>query len=169
MEVEKAKRMDTKLESEGAEFLVLGNLLIQDIPSYKTYTNMPGYDLVATSPEKNSSVRIQVKSRYQTNWDGFIINNLDADFVVLVTLNRGIPNRKKKFPEEVNVREPNFYVFPMDYVLKIRDEENSWGKITKKRMIEFERYENRWDLIQNKLSGMDKQSNYLMELTRKIQ
>ena len=96
MEVEKLKRMDTKLESEGAEFLVLGNLLIQGIPTYKTYTNMPGYDLVATSPEKNSSVRIQVKSRYQTNWDGFIINNMAADFVVLVTLNRGIPNKKKK-------------------------------------------------------------------------
>jgi hypothetical protein len=132
----------------------LGNLLIQGIPTYKTYTNMPGYDLVATNPEKNSSIRIQVKSRYQTNWDGFIINNMDADFVVLVALNRGIPNRKKSI-EGVTVKEPNFYVFPIDYVLKIRDEGNSWGKITKKRMIEFERYENRWDLIQDKLSGIE--------------
>jgi hypothetical protein len=155
MEIKKTERKNTKLESEGAEFLVLGNLLIQGIPTHKTYTNMPGYDLVATNPEKNSSVRIQVKSRYQTNWDGFIINNMAADFVVLVTLNRGIPNRKKKFPEEVNVREPNFYVFPIEYILKIRDEGNSWGRITKKRMIEFERYENRWDLIKNKLSEMD--------------
>lgn len=29
-------RMDTRLESEGAEFLVLGNLLIQGIATYKT-------------------------------------------------------------------------------------------------------------------------------------
>lgn len=41
-------RLDTRLEAEGAEFLVLGQLLLQRIASYKTYTNMPGYDLVAT-------------------------------------------------------------------------------------------------------------------------
>ncbi len=103
--------MDTKLKSEGAEFLLLGNLLIQGIPTYKTYTNMPGSDLVATNPDKNSSERIQIKCRYQTNWDGFIINNMDTDFVVLVTLNRGIPNRKK-CPEKIEVQEPNFYVLP---------------------------------------------------------
>lgn len=40
-------RLDTRLESEGAEFLVLGQLLIARIPTYKTYTNMPGWDLVA--------------------------------------------------------------------------------------------------------------------------
>ncbi len=42
---------NTKLEAEGAEFLVLGNLLISGIATYKTYTNMPGYDLAAQSPE----------------------------------------------------------------------------------------------------------------------
>lgn len=46
-------RLDTRLESEGAEFLVLGQLLIHRIRAYKTYTNMPGYDLVATHPERN--------------------------------------------------------------------------------------------------------------------
>ena len=30
-----AKRQNTKLESEGAEFLVLGNLLIEGISTYK--------------------------------------------------------------------------------------------------------------------------------------
>jgi len=58
-------RQDTKLESEGAEFLVLGQLLIHRIAAYKTYTNMPGYDLVATHPEKNTSAKIQVKSRWR--------------------------------------------------------------------------------------------------------
>ncbi len=45
------ERQDTRLESEGAEFLVLGQFLINRIVAYKTYTNMPGYDLVATNPE----------------------------------------------------------------------------------------------------------------------
>ena len=53
----------TTLESEGAEFLVLAQLLIQRIPAYKTYTNLPGYDLVATWPDTNRIARIQVKSR----------------------------------------------------------------------------------------------------------
>ncbi len=150
MEIKKTERKNTRLESEGAEFLVLGNLLILGVPTYKTYTNMPGYDLVATNPEKNKSVRIQVKSRYQTNWDGFIIKNLDADFVVLVTLNRGIPGSSNK-RVGIDIKEPDFYIFPIEYVLEIRDKENSWGKITKARMIEFEHYRNKWDLIEMKL------------------
>ena len=78
-------RQNTTLESEGAEFLVLAHLLIQGIPSYKTYTNMAGYDITATNPEKNRSARIQVKSRWRTGAEGFIIKNFDCDFVVVVT------------------------------------------------------------------------------------
>ena len=83
-------RQDTRLEAEGAEFLVLGQLLIKGIPAYKTYTNLPGYDLVATWPETNKSARIQVKSRWRTDAPGFIIKDLvNCDFVVVVKLNRG--------------------------------------------------------------------------------
>ena len=35
---------NTRLESEGAEFLVLGQLLLRGIPAYKTCTNMAGYE-----------------------------------------------------------------------------------------------------------------------------
>ncbi len=70
-------RRNTQLESSGAEFLVLGNLLIEGISAYKAYHNFKVYDVVAVNPEKNRSARIQVKSRFQTNWDGFIINNFD--------------------------------------------------------------------------------------------
>ena len=59
-------RLDTRLEAEGAEFLALGQLLLHKIASYKTYTNMPGYDLVATNPESNKSAMVQVKSRWRT-------------------------------------------------------------------------------------------------------
>ena len=147
---EKIKRKNTKLQSEGAEFLVLGNLLLNGIPSYKTYTNMPGYDLVATNPEKNTSVMIQVKSRYQTNWDGFIIKNFESDFVVLVTLNRGFPKMRKN--EETGIKDPNFFIFPIEYVKSISTENSAWGKITKAKMTDFEKYENRWDLIIEKLN-----------------
>jgi hypothetical protein len=142
-------RRDTKLESEGAEFLVLGNLLINGIPTYKTYTNMAGYDLVATNPEENRSVKIQVKSVYRTDWNGFIINNFDSDFVVFATLNRGFSKRRVGLGD--GVKDPNFYVFPIEYVKEIRDEHNNWGKINKSRMKDFGQFENRWDLIKDKL------------------
>lgn len=150
MEEPKKKRKNTKLESEGAEFLVLGNLLLNGIPSYKTYTNMPGYDLVATNPEKNTSVMIQVKSRYQTDWDGFIIKNFQSDFVVFVTLNRGY-SRKRKNPFS-GIKDPDFYIFPIKYIMSIRSEKSNWGKIPKSQMKGYEQYENRWELIIDKLN-----------------
>ena len=73
-------RQNTQLESAGAEFLVLGNLLIECIPAFKSYTNMKGYDLVAVNAEKNLSARIQVKSRWRSKAEGFIINNFESFF-----------------------------------------------------------------------------------------
>jgi hypothetical protein len=115
-------RKDTKLESEGAEFLVLGRLLLENITAFKTYTNFPGYDLIAIDADNNTSARIQVKSRYQTNWDGFIINNFDCEFVVFVALNRGYSRPRKN--GDTGIKEPGFYVFPISYIMQIRDPNN---------------------------------------------
>ncbi len=85
-----AERQDTKLESEGAEFLVLGNLLLEGISCFNAYTNFQGYDLVAVNPQTKRQARIQVKSRWATNYDrSFPIKNFDCEFVVHVALNRG--------------------------------------------------------------------------------
>ena len=143
-------RKDTKLESEGAEFLVLGFLLLNKISAFKAYVNFPGYDLIAVDAESNTSARIQVKSRYHTNWDGFIINNLDCDFVVLTILNRGYTKRKKSTDSGIN--DPEFYVMPVSYVKKVRDPDNNWGKIVRKRLVGLEKYKDRWDLISNFIS-----------------
>lgn len=111
---------------------------------------MPGYDLVATNPEYNTSVMIQVKSRYRTNWDGFIIKNFESDFVVFVALNRGYSKKRKD--QDAGIKDPNFYILPIEYVKSIRSENNAWGKITKSKMTDFQQYENRWDLIIDKLN-----------------
>ena len=150
----KRTRKDTKLESEGAEFLVLGRLLLKKITAFKTYTNFPGYDLIATSADNNTSARIQVKSRYQTNWDGFIINNFDCDFVVLVALNKGYSKPRKS--EDTGVREPEFYVFPISYIKKVRDPDNEWGKIVRNRLVDLENYKNQWGLIQSFLKNPER-------------
>jgi len=140
-------RRDTKLESDAAEFLVLGRLLLERIPTYKSYVNYPGYDLIATNPDKNTSARIQVKSRYRTDWDGFIINNLKCDFVVFVALNRGFARPKRS--GDMGVKEPEFYVLPIAYVKRVRDPRNEWGKIVRNRLKGIERYQNRWELIRD--------------------
>ena len=147
----KRTRRDTKLESEGAEFLVLGHLLLEKITAFKTYTNFPGYDLIATSADNNTSARIQVKSRFQTNWDGFIINNFGCDFVVFVALNRGYSKPKKN--GDTGINEPEFYVLPISYVEQVRDPNNNWGKIVKSRLVDIEKFKDQWSLIANFLES----------------
>jgi hypothetical protein len=147
----KPPRLDTKLESDAAEFLVLGRLLLERIPTYKSYVNYPGYDLVAVNPERNTSARIQVKSRYRTDWDGFIINNFECDFVVFVTLNRGYAKAKKN--GDTGIREPEFYVLPVAYVSKVRDPKNAWGKIVKNRLVGIGEFQNRWGAIRDFLGA----------------
>jgi hypothetical protein len=134
------KRQDTKLEAEGAEFLVLGNLLIEGIAAYKTYTNMPGFDIIATDPDHNTSARIQVKSRWKTDAEGFFIKNFDCDFVVVSLLNRGSKDGKKE------KRTPEFYVIPVSVAEEFPRTEN-WGKVSFSKIPGLDIYAERWDLI----------------------
>jgi hypothetical protein len=146
-------RQDTRLEAEGAEFLVLGQLLIEGIPAYKTYTNLRGYDVVATWPETNRSARIQVKSRWATDAGAFLIKNFDCDFVVLVRLNRGY--RYSGAAKRSLARDDPEY-----YVLSVADARavtttKGWGKIFW-RKEEFEVHRRRWDLIRKFLEDSPK-------------
>ena len=119
-------RQDTKLESEGAEFLVLGLLLIEGISAYKTYINFRGYDLIAVNPETKSVARIQVKSRWATDYDNsFPLKNLECDFVVHVALNRGFRFRKKDNTSENAIKPPTFMFFQWQFFynpVNVRDE-----------------------------------------------
>jgi hypothetical protein len=139
-------RQNTQLECAGAEFLVLGNLLIEGIPAYKNYTNMPGYDLTATNPEKNLSARIQVKSRWKTKAEGFIIKNFDCDFVVIALLNRGAKDGSAE------VRPPEYFVLPVDVARKLPRTEG-WGKVSLSSIPDRDSYRERWDLIRSFLKA----------------
>ena len=132
-------RQKTNLESEGAEFLVLGQLLILGIPSYKNYRNMAGYDLIATKPERNRVARLSVKSRWKTKAEGFIIKNFDCDFVVTVKLNRGSKDGRAE------VRPPEYFILPVNIVKALR--RKGWGKVAFKDIPELESYRENWHLI----------------------
>jgi hypothetical protein len=139
------KRLDTRLESEAAEFLVLGQLLLERTAPYKTYTNMPGYDLVATDPEKNTSAKIQVKSRWRTNAPGFPIRNFGCDFVVFCRLNRGTKAGSGK------IRAPEYFVFPVAAVQSVWNADDKWGKVTISQIPNWEAYLNKWEIIRDYL------------------
>jgi hypothetical protein len=71
-----AMRQDTHLESEGAEFLVLGYLLTAGIQAYKAYTNAVGRDIIVAGPFYKRSATIQVKSRWRTGARSVIVKQL---------------------------------------------------------------------------------------------
>jgi hypothetical protein len=143
------KRQDTKLESEGAEFLVLGHLLIEGISAYKAYVNFPGYDLVAVNPSTRKSANIQVKSRWATDYDNsFPLKSLDCDFVVHVALNRGYRFNKNKGIEGEGIKIPAFYIFPIDVLKSVR-REKGWNKVNFKKLMNYEQYQDNWSLIKS--------------------
>lgn len=139
-------RQDTRLESEGAEFLVLGQLLIAGISANKSYRNTPGYDLVATNPEGNSSARISVKSRWKTKAEGFIINNFNCDFVVIVKLNRGSKDGRAE------VLSPEFFVLPVGIVRNV-PRTAEWGKVSLRHIPDISDYGDNWQLVRDFLNG----------------
>lgn len=147
----KVKKQDTKLESEGAEFLVLGHLLIEGISAYKAYINFPGYDLTAVNPETKRVARIQVKSRWATDYDtSFPLKNLGCDFVIHVALNRGYRYGKKNNTKDNGIKSPTFYIFPIEIISQAR-KEIGWNKVQIKKVKDLETYIDRWSLIKQYL------------------
>jgi len=148
IEPKKALRQDTSLESEGAEFLVLGSLLIEGIVAHKTYTNNPGYDLVAMDPDHRTLARIQVKSRWCTGVEGFIIRNFDTDFVVVALLNRGLKDDLSKRAA------PEFYVLTASEVRVAAEKHaGAWGKLLLSRIPGFKERKSDWAAIRAFLQG----------------
>lgn len=100
---------------------------------------MPGYDLVATNPDANTSCRIQVKSRWASEASAFPIKTFDSDVVVFAKLNRGTRG-------VLIVRDPEFYVFPVPLIHDLPRTEG-WGKLSVNKIPDWKSYKSRWDLI----------------------
>lgn len=147
-------RLNSRLEWQGAEFLVLAHLLIEGIEAYKPYVNHPGYDLVALNPNGKKLARISVKSRWATNRAGhFPLNSLDCDFVVHVALNRG--ERRDKVTVTSHAEPARMFVLPVAVCEQARSRSN---KINIWNIEGIERYELRWDLIRDFLSAQREKS-----------
>lgn len=150
----RGRRLNTRLEWQGAEFLVLAHLLIEGIEAYKPYVNHPGYDIVALNPNANKLARISVKSRWATNRAGhFPLNSLDCDFVVHVALNRG--ERREKMTVTNQVEPVRIFILPVAVCEQARSRSN---KINIWNIKEIERYELQWNLVRDFLGAKREES-----------
>ena len=148
------KRKDTKLESEGAEFLVLGHLLIEGVHCYKAYVNFPGYDLIAVNPITEKIAKIQVKSRWATDYDkSFPLKNFNCNFVVHVALNRG--NSFGKRATKISPEPPAFYVLPIEEAKNALKESGGWSKVRLNKIPKAKLlfYKDNWQLIRDFLEN----------------
>jgi hypothetical protein len=150
------QRQNTKLESEGAEFLILGHLLIEGIACYKSYVNYPGFDLMAVNYKTGKSARIQVKSRWATDYDkSFPIKNFDCDFVAHVALNRGIRFTMTKKTISETIKNPEYYIFPVNIIKAAQNPKSKWGKVRITNVPNYQKYKNNWKLITDFLKKAD--------------
>lgn len=147
--------------SLGAEYLVQGYLMRRNILAYKAPPNNEGYDLICIHPNPRKTkkqIRIQVKSRYQTDCDrGFPVKErtFDAfDYLIVVFLNIGYFYRKG-ISSISGKKEPDFYTFPVDFIRKHHNKTTSWEKVMTKG-LDIEKYKNDvgFDLIAKDL-GID--------------
>ena len=142
------------MNSEGAEFLVLGNLLIRGVHATKAYTNFPGWDLLATNPTTADTCRIQVKARLATDFDGgFPIKDFSAEFVVLAALNRGNRYRKASTGHE-GQKDPMFWILPMELVVEAAEQAPRWGdssKVFLRHLSDSQQFLGAWNLISEHL------------------
>ena len=112
--------------SLGAEHLVMGLLMRRNILAYKAPPCNEGYDLICIHPDprhvlgKNeaSQIRVQVKSRYQTDCDRSVdVKPVSADafdYLVVAFLNTGhfFKGRDGSSGNE----HPEFFTFPASFI-----------------------------------------------------
>jgi predicted CoA-binding protein len=144
-----ADRLNTQLEADGAEHLVLGHLLIQGMECFKAVTNQPGYDIIAINPLTQKAAKIQVKSRWATNRAGKSLSfrKMDFDFLVHVGLNRG--ERRKGVTDTSFLRDPDYHIIPVEIVKSVLTPS---GKVTMSKIPDINQYKDKWIQISNFIS-----------------
>ena len=125
--------------SEGAEYLVMGHLMRRNILTYKAPPLNEGYDLICIHPNprhapgagEKAQVRVQVKSRYQTDCDrGFPVREatIDAfDFLVIVFLNIGRFGRG--FDGTTGAAGPEFFTLSREFIKQHHNLNDPWQKV----------------------------------------
>jgi len=156
--IEKGRYRRLPVVSHGAEHLVIGYLMRRNILAYKAPPNNEGYDLICIHPDPKKvtkQIRIQVKSRYQTDCDrAFPVKERTFktfDYLVVVFLNIGNFYRRGKVLD--GYREPEFFVLPVNWIRKHHAPvESGWDKVhTRGQKIDRFKNEHGFELIAKEL------------------
>ena len=152
-----------QLTPDGAEFLVLGNLLVRGIYAHKNYINTPDYDVVAINPRNKKVVKIEVKSRQYKDAKVYLLKSFKPDFVVFVQLNKYVrrkiyKNRKRVKKMLKNKNNINYIILPIKIVKSLKRKKRRSAKRTRISLTSLypnkvKKYENDsgWNLIKKKL------------------
>ncbi|MCC7091510.1 MAG: hypothetical protein IT524_06070 [Nitrosomonas sp.] len=144
--------------SLGAEHLVIGHLMRRNVLAYKAPPNNEGYDLICIHPDPKKStkqIRIQVKSRYQTDSDrAFPVKDktFEAfDYLIVVFLNNGYYYKNR--PVRDGITEPEFYTLPLGFIKNNHQKTTSgWERVlTKGKDMEQYKNERGFEIIANEL------------------
>jgi hypothetical protein len=146
----KNPRLQLPVVSLGAEHMVMGYLMRRNILTYKAPPNNEGYDLICIHPDPRKAskqLRIQVKSRYQTDSDrGVLLNakSLDAfDFLIVAFMNIGYYMGKSKSHSVMEgYREPEFYTFPAAWARQHHKISPKGGGSIYTRNLDIEKFRN---------------------------
>jgi hypothetical protein len=142
----------------GAEHLVMGHLMRRNILAYKAPPNNEGYDILCIHPDPKKltrQVRVQVKSRYQTDCDrAFLVKEQSlaaCDFVIGVFQNIGHFFHRRGKPG--GQQPPEFYTLPRDFVRAHHAKAASGFDKLRTRKLNLERFKNEqgFELIARKL------------------
>jgi len=125
--------------SHSAEYLAIGYLMRRNILAYKAPPHNEGYDLICIHPDprrarNRKQVRVQVKSRYQTDCDRTVPMKKPTfrafDYLIIVFLNIG--NFYRKGHSGSSEHEPEFVTLPKA-VAKRWYRPVGWGRVDTKR------------------------------------
>jgi hypothetical protein len=121
--------------SLAAEYLVMGHLLKRNVLTYKAPPGNEGYDLICIHPDPRRHgeriIRVQVKSRYQTDCDrGFPVKEKSiAAFDVLVVVFLNIGKFFGRNDGSSGEKEPDFFTFPQAFIRKHHEATTNWEKV----------------------------------------
>jgi hypothetical protein len=149
----KRRFKDTSAYSDAAENLVTVMLTLEGLTAVKAPPGRHGYDVLVFGTN-GKQLRIQVKSRYQTDYDGgFPLRNTTSDFVVFVALNREDQSLPPTPRKDAGRKAPEFFVFPTSVLVDAKRPNNSWHKVFLRHVPKVEQYRNAWSLIMDAASG----------------
>lgn len=134
--------------AHSAEHLVIGQLMRRNILTYRAPPQNEGYDLICIHPDPRKTgkhVRVQVKSRYQTDCDRAIPvkeKTFDAaDYLVVVFLNTGYFYRARAMGD--GAADIEYYTLPMKVVRRHhKTVKSGFDKVDTKRIRGLHRYKN---------------------------